>query len=633
MTAVFLANLIAWSVQVALVAGAGLLALWLARVEAPVVRYAFLRGLLVLCLALPLLQPRHPIRGTGDRPADAAVNVDVTPKSAGANVAAPAALSDLPLPAMVAAVIGAGALLRLLWIGVGIGRLRRLRRAGIVADTSEEQLDLQRVITRRATIRYVPGLGQPVTFGFKAPVILLPAAVRELPMPIQQAVLAHELWHVRRADWFWTLCEEGVRAMLWFHPTVWGLLTRIQSAREEVVDELTVLTTGSRRNYVNALLAFADAPGSVAAPAFAQRRHLVRRLVLISKEAVMSGRRVVLSGAAVGAVVLFTGWFSVQAFPMRGEQSAAERLNRPGPLEMVAKPVTPENPVPRRIRNVPPADPAGLTDAGAGGTVTMRLTLDDAGNVAEARAIHVTYRQRDQLTVSLGNPTRDNIAQMARGTYRGSPDTGSVSMRNAAQTVEAMIGSATEAVRQWQYAPPADGPIAFEVPVRFGAPPPPPPPPPAPPSPAVSGRNMPPPPPPPPPATSPRPGPLPAATSSARPGLPPPPPPPPPPDQVSDDAADPPLRVGGTIKPPVKLKNVNPVYPPDALEAKVQGVVILEARIERDGTVSRARVLRSIPMLDDAAVEAVRQWEFTPTLLNGAPVPIMMTVTVNFTLQ
>jgi protein TonB len=83
----------------------------------------------------------------------------------------------------------------------------------------------------------------------------------------------------------------------------------------------------------------------------------------------------------------------------------------------------------------------------------------------------------------------------------------------------------------------------------------------------------------------------------------------------------------------MKVRNVNPVYPADAQEAKVQGVVILEARIERDGTVSRARVLKSIPELDDAAVEAVRQWEFTPTLLNGAPVPVMMTVTVNFTLQ
>ena len=93
------------------------------------------------------------------------------------------------------------------------------------------------------------------------------------------------------------------------------------------------------------------------------------------------------------------------------------------------------------------------------------------------------------------------------------------------------------------------------------------------------------------------------------------------------------LRVGGEIKPPTKIRNVNPVYPPDAMEQKVQGVVILEARIEPDGTVSRTRVLRSIPMLDDAAKEAVGQWKFTPTLLNGQAIPLVMTVTVNFTLQ
>ena len=65
----------------------------------------------------------------------------------------------------------------------------------------------------------------------------------------------------------------------------------------------------------------------------------------------------------------------------------------------------------------------------------------------------------------------------------------------------------------------------------------------------------------------------------------------------------------------------------------MQGVVIVEATIGPDGKVSDARVLRSIPLLDQAALDAVRQWVFTPTLLNGVPVPVIMTVTVNFTLQ
>ena len=63
------------------------------------------------------------------------------------------------------------------------------------------------------------------------------------------------------------------------------------------------------------------------------------------------------------------------------------------------------------------------------------------------------------------------------------------------------------------------------------------------------------------------------------------------------------------------------------------GVVIIEATIGPNGAVQEAKVLRSIPLLDAAALDAVRQWTFTPTTLNGVPVPVIMTVTVNFTLQ
>jgi len=109
-------------------------------------------------------------------------------------------------------------------------------------------------------------------------------------------------------------------------------------------------------------------------------------------------------------------------------------------------------------------------------------------------------------------------------------------------------------------------------------------------------------------------------------GLPTAPPPPPPPPQQ-------PIRVGGAIKQPNKIKNVNPVYPPIAQSARVSGVVIVEATIGPDGHVKDAKILRSIPLLDQAALDAVKQWVFTPTLLNGVPVPVIMTVTVNFTLQ
>jgi protein TonB len=93
------------------------------------------------------------------------------------------------------------------------------------------------------------------------------------------------------------------------------------------------------------------------------------------------------------------------------------------------------------------------------------------------------------------------------------------------------------------------------------------------------------------------------------------------------------IRVGGKVRPPTKIKDVKPVYPDAAKAAKVAGLVIIEATIGATGKVVDARVLRSVPMLDQAALDAVRQWEFTPTLLNGAPVPVVMTVTINFKLQ
>ncbi|MGE0461170.1 MAG: energy transducer TonB [Vicinamibacterales bacterium] len=94
-----------------------------------------------------------------------------------------------------------------------------------------------------------------------------------------------------------------------------------------------------------------------------------------------------------------------------------------------------------------------------------------------------------------------------------------------------------------------------------------------------------------------------------------------------------PVRPGAEIRVPAKIYDVAPLYPAIARAARVQGLVIIEATIGTDGAVQDARVLRSVPLLDEAALAAVRQWRYSPTLLNGRPVPVVMTVTVNFQLQ
>jgi TonB family protein len=91
------------------------------------------------------------------------------------------------------------------------------------------------------------------------------------------------------------------------------------------------------------------------------------------------------------------------------------------------------------------------------------------------------------------------------------------------------------------------------------------------------------------------------------------------------------VRVGPQIKTPTKIKDVRPVYPAIAQAAKVQGVVVIEATIGDDGKVVDTRVVKSVPLLDQAALDAVRQWEYTPTQVKGKAVPVVMTITVNFT--
>jgi TonB family protein len=107
-------------------------------------------------------------------------------------------------------------------------------------------------------------------------------------------------------------------------------------------------------------------------------------------------------------------------------------------------------------------------------------------------------------------------------------------------------------------------------------------------------------------------------------GLPSSPPPPPLPPA--------PIRVGGATSAPVKIKDVRPVYPQIAQSARVQGTVLIEATIGVRGDVTDTKILKSSPLLDAAALDAVRQWQFTPTFLNGIAVPVIMTVTVTFSL-
>ena len=455
----FLRDFTAFSGQIALV-GLGI-AMLLKLVKLPAaVRYTGLRLALVASLVAPWLLRTPEVQA----PPLATPAFQAPFSAADAATASPLRSSDSQATEsrpISWVQVGFGALLigiaaRIVWLGIGVLRLLRLKREGVVVDAPEYS-ELQQQLGTRATIAQVAALPQPATFGVRRPIVLLPDTLAEASSSLRRAVVAHELFHVRRRDWLSVLAEEAVRTTLWFHPVILWMTSQIQLAREEIVDELTVQATGDRRTYVEALLAFADAPGLSPAPAFAQRRQLFHRILSVSKERVMSRPRMLSSAAVLIAVVSGASWYASTLFPIvkaakvEDQSSAfAAQIATPGEQHTVVaraqnavvtldqrsggvstqqsvRPITPENPIPRRTRGVTPARPAQFSNARV--VVTSRVTLDRNGAV--------TAVVPDACGVADGD--------------------------NEHVVCNAFSDAVAAAIRQWRYDRPAQGPIQFYV--------------------------------------------------------------------------------------------------------------------------------------------------------------------------
>jgi TonB family protein len=258
--------------------------------------------------------------------------------------------------------------------------------------------------------------------------------------------------------------------------------------------------------------------------------------------------------------------------------SAQEVRDTIGPIENQATTATPENPIPRRSFSVAPVYPAEAAAVDGAGAVSLVVTIDETGRVVEIRKARDPFVIRPQSHLASAN---------SRNARFGSFTTPSNSAE-ARAVGEAFMRESAAALRRWRYDPPANAPLAFTVTFSFR-----------------QGAEV-------------------TSTQSAA---------------ISPSSAPPTtnpnqsVSVGAPIRSPLRTKMVQPRYPPEAVAAKVEGIVILEAWIGIDGRVIDAKVLRSVPLLDQAAVDAVRQWEYAPTMLNGAPVPVITTVTVTFNLE
>jgi TonB family protein len=525
MPAVWLHNLAAHWLQACLLAGAAAAVAAALRLRHPGLRLIFWRSVLALALALPLLQRWQPAPPPTASPASA-IPVAFALVRAGSETDTASSW-----PQMVLVVIVAGVVARIGWLGLGLVRLRRMRKLpAIDAESVDEFEAAMRELGVRSALRRSEFDG-PLSFGAWNPIIVLPSTFSTLDRDARRSVALHELVHVRRRDWMKAFVEEILLTLVWFHPWSWWVRAQIRLAREEIVDREVVARLGSREAYASCLLSVAGYDLGRLQPGVAllRRRELHYRLDALFQEVVMSRLRLVatvgllvtvLTGAAVGAA---------SAFPFMAVSGGAQAGTR------------------RVVQLVPPDYPEAALDQEITGTVAIELTVNTAGEVS---GWNVT-----------DGPTVLHDATIA-------------------------------AVRQWKFERRRTADVVLvEVGYRL----------------TIDNRRR-----------------IPGWSFSVR--------------SRSDataapPAVDEPLRVGGDVSRPKFIKEVKAVYSPEAMQARVQGSVHLEATIGADGKARNIKVVRSIPLLDKAAIDAMQQSVFEPGTRNGVAVPVVIQCEFRFALK
>jgi TonB family protein len=535
--------LIVYSIQILVVVCVASLAATLCRLSDPTVRLAYWRGVGALCLALPLFATARPDARV------AVVTFGAAAITGGANDVTARAL--VTVGTAVLWLWGAGVVARLGWLAVGALGLRRLRRHSVPALLGDDVDAVRRALAPRAEFLWSLELTQPVTYGMRRPVVLLPARFGDLSADGQIAVACHELLHVTRRDWIWIVLEEHARALFWFHPAVWWLVEQVQLAREQIVDQLVIDRTAAKRAYMSALLTFADG-GYVTAlsSTFLRRRHLQSRLRQLSKEPHMSLRRLVWTTTALTVVMGCAAIGAVRALPLDlvalGQGRAGTRLE---------------------IRLAETAPAAGLIEAVASGS-NQRIYLHPAPLATD---VDVTS---------------------ARVIDMGGSQFGVAVTFNEAASARMLSGTSTHLGRPMAIL--FDGEVisapTLRAPIRDSA--------------VISGIT----------ADS-------AKALAAR--------------LAPPGAAQNTIRPDGVVLP-VPVRQVRPEYTAEAMAAGIEGSVLLDVVVLRDGSVGDVTVARSLDStrgLDQQAVQALKQWEWKAGTKDGKPETVAVKVEMTFTLK
>ncbi len=624
-------NILAYSLQIGLLVAVAAFVPALLRMRAAGARLLYWQLLLAACLLLPWVRAWH-------REVIAA-NVSVTTVVTSVAAAAPARFHISP-GHLLLYLLAAGVVARLAWLGVGFWRLRRYRLRAVPLENAGV----------RAEVLLSAEISSPVTFGWRRPVILLPERFPQLSGAMQEAILCHENLHVERHDWLFTVGEELVRAALWFHPAIWWLLGEIQLAREQAVDCRVVKITQSRDPYVDALLEMAGARPEMdlaPAPLFLRKRHLKQRVVEIIREATMSKTRWI---AALAASVMFLAvscWMVTGAFPL----AAAPQIVSDAPGVAVDLGGS------RLMHRSGVEYPAAAIAKGVQGTVVAQVKLDANGEVTDAsilsgpdelrkavlesvlnwhfykdaaggtRQVGVTFELPPSTGVAggvgtgvsggVGTGINGGVGAGVGGGARSYGPNGTVIADQLIVDNNELYTSSSSVLKSIAVSGLSDqakADLLARLPVHEGDT-------------------------------------LPANISSVM-------------EKVAQvvKGFDEHLHVGVGIHNGIAqmqispeenfsfgtskrvevgsnaqalqlISKVDPVYPPLAKQAQIQGTVVLSTLIGKDGRVQNLKVVSGHPLLVQAALDAVRNWAYQPTLLNGEPVEVKTSIQVNFALS
>lgn len=483
----------------------------------------------------------------------------------------------------------AGTVMRLLWLSLGLVRLRRYRAMATPIELAA--IDEALTVTKaKAEVAQSDEVGGPVTFGYLRPLVLLPPGMAALPDDAQFAVVAHELLHVKRGDWLFTLLEELVVTALWWNPAIWLLIARIRLVREQLIDRAVVELTQSPQPYVQALLTMADANLHVRlAPNFLRRRHLAVRIHTLLSEVNMSRTRLVATYSLITALATATAYLSTTAFPLQAAPQFEGTGNSRG--------VTGAEVVLRKA----PVYPSVAKQKGIEGTVIVEASIAENGSVSDARVLSGPQELRRaaleavlqwqfkngataQVTLNFTLQKDGAAAPVQEGMKLAGIKFENVSA-DVAETLRARLAHLVGKPVNSADVSSIVNSVAQGLRISMQED-------------AATGATM--------------------VIANA---------------PLFPKGEKPQIRVGGNLQSGKLINKVHPAYPPEAKKERIQGTVRFQALIAVDGRVKDLVVEGGHALLVESAMQAVRQWVYQPTLLNGNPVEVVTTIDVNYTLS